>query len=120
MKSKLAQLKPSKPNLDLLKQQGKMHNKQEIQNLYNAQFSIYRVMEHTDSVDILTELDRALDKIECALQELWGFPKDYNMHKFWYRPKCSCPRMDNEGRYGMGVGKIISGGCILHSSKVRS
>lgn len=120
MKRKLVKPKPAKPNLDLLKQQGKEHNKKLIQNMYDAQFAIMQTMEQTNEINVLLELDQALDKIEYALQELWGFGKDHAMHKFWYRPKCSCPRIDNEERYGMKVGQIISGGCILHKHLISS
>lgn len=52
--------------------------------------------------------------IEFELQKAWGFSQDKNFHRFWNRPGCSCPTMDNDDRYPYGS-YIITGGCSLHS-----
>ena len=38
-------------------------------------------------------------KIEYALQEIWGFEKDFKYIKFWAVPGCTCPIFDNEDMY---------------------
>ena len=50
---------------------------------------------------------------EYSLQELWGFPKDPNYHKFWEMAGCTCPKMDNEDAYPTGY-YIRVGDCPLH------
>lgn len=59
-----------------------------------------------------TLLDCITD-IEYSLQDLWGFPKNSNYHKFWDLPQCKCPKMDNEDRYPGGY-YVINGSCPLH------
>ena len=55
----------------------------------------------------------AIKDIEYQMQANWNFNQDANYHTWWYRmPKCSCPTMDNEERFG--VSKIISHKCIIH------
>ena len=61
----------------------------------------------------LKKFDRKVEHIEFALQDLWGFPLDKNYHKFWNRPRCSCPKMDNEDNYPYGY-YTIDCGCKLH------
>lgn len=50
---------------------------------------------------------------EYRLQELWGFPKDPNYHRFWEMAGCTCPKMDNEDAYPTGY-YTRSGNCPLH------
>lgn len=51
--------------------------------------------------------------IELELQEAWGFTQDKNFHKFWNRPGCICPSMDNDDRYPYGP-YIHTTDCSLH------
>lgn len=114
-KKKLAAPRPAKPNLDLLKQQGKEHNRKHIENMYDAQFAIYKVMGNLDDKTTLRTLDKTLTEIEFVLQDLWGFERNANFHRFWYRPKCSCSRMDNEDRYGTNT-FVRNLECVLHGN----
>ncbi len=50
---------------------------------------------------------------EYRLQELWGFPKDPNYHKFWEMSGCTCPKIDNEDSYPTGF-YIHTQNCPLH------
>lgn len=83
--------------------------KEALDSLYNA-FS-----EEPPSYyqDFLMLCDAYYTQIEFELQEQWGFTIDANFHRPWYRPGCSCPRMDNEERYGTPY-RVTSGDCILH------
>jgi hypothetical protein len=47
----------------------------------------------------LANLDKDCDDIEYRLQDLWGFTRDSAYFKRWYRPRCTCPKMDNNDRY---------------------
>ena len=53
------------------------------------------------------------EKNEYQLQELWGFPKDSNYHKFWEMAGCTCPNMDTEDAYPTGY-YVRVGDCPLH------
>lgn len=57
------------------------------------------------------------DGIEYYQQGLWGFPLDPNYHFFWRFPHCSCPRLDNEDRWGTGY-HVVSTDCILHGGLI--
>lgn len=62
---------------------------------------------------LLALYDALYDLIEYELQELWKFTQDGNFHRFWERPGCGCPRLDNNDRYPTGfyVRSLI---CPLH------
>lgn len=64
----------------------------------------------------LRKYDKKLTQIEFALQAVWGFPQDENYHKFWERPHCKCPQMDNDDRYPTGF-YVINGECPLHGTE---
>jgi hypothetical protein len=49
---------------------------------------------------------------EYKLQDLWGFERDPNFHKFWEMDGCTCPTMDNRDAYPYQ--QIVDGRCPLH------
>lgn len=55
-----------------------------------------------------------LEKINTALQRLWGFPADRNFHQWWELKDCSCPWLDNRDRLGTPY-RVISADCKWHS-----
>lgn len=61
------------------------------------------------------KLNKQAEKLEFKLQELWGFDQDTRFHKFWKRPGCECPILDNEDRYPLGK-YIINQECRLHGT----
>jgi len=65
--------------------------------------------------EVLRFYDSILEEIEFNLQELWGFEKNKNYHRFWERPYCTCPKMDNDDAYPYGL-YVISSSCILHGA----
>lgn len=56
---------------------------------------------------------RDIRSIEFALQRSWGFPQSENFHRWWNLPHCSCPKLDNEERYGTAQ-LIIDKECPVH------
>jgi len=63
--------------------------------------------------DDLDELVIEWHENEFKLQDLWGFERDRNYHKFWNIPSCQCPKMDNDDVYPTGY-YVISAACKLH------
>ena len=53
------------------------------------------------------------------LQDIWGIPRDHEMHKFWQMSGCTCPAQDNEERYGWGKGHITNSNCPIHGAAQR-
>ena len=51
------------------------------------------------------------------LQDIWGIPRDLDMHRFWEIPGCTCPTMENLERYGFGRGMLKAGNCPIHGLK---
>jgi len=67
--------------------------------------------------ETMFELNKRITECEFNLQESWGFPRNINFHKFWERPGCSCPRLDNEDLYPSGPYYRCSD-CQLHSVSI--
>lgn len=84
-----------------------------INRLHKRREDIFKRMNGTDIVADLRVYDKSLDLLEEDLQKLWGFPLDSNYVKFWNRPQCSCPQLDNEENYPHGY-YTRSGNCPLH------
>ena len=101
-------------NPDLLeKQKISQRTERWLRSSHEIKAEIFGAMEATDDPVTL----KALAKIETALefhqQELWGFKRDENMHYWWQVPKCRCPKLDNQERYGTQY-RIVSGDCPVH------
>ena len=85
-----------------------------IQELHGRKIVVYETIEATDDPTELEILADLITQIEFALQRAWGFPQSVAYHRFWKTPKCSCPQMDNEERYGRTKQFIIASSCRLH------
>lgn len=85
----------------------------EIELYHELRDFIHKRMGKTKSRKNLQTYNKSLDIIEEILQELWGFDRNINYIKFWERPKCSCPHLDNNDRYPYGY-YIINNDCVLH------
>ena len=105
-----------KINHHLLDKQDCWDNLDNIKDLHAARLRLEVVMEITDDPVVLRKCDEVYTAIEFALQGQWGFPLDKNFHRFWKRPKCRCPRFDNEERYGTKWA-ITQEDCPLHGWK---
>lgn len=100
-------------NKKLLDQQNAWSNLDQIKQLHKERINIYRCMHSADEEGLLLMLDADCTRLEFELQKLWEFKEDIKFHRFWDRPKCSCPSSDNNDRYPNGT-YIIADNCILH------
>lgn len=75
--------------------------------------SYYEQMEIEENPIALKELFKNVTHYNFLLQEVWGFPQNENFHYWWRVPRCTCPKMDNEERYGTKY-RIISFDCPVH------
>lgn len=100
-------------NKDLVEKQQCKNNLTKIKRCHVELLELEEKMRRSSKPETLRELDREYTRLEFLLQECWKFPKDSTYHKFWKRPKCLCPKLDNEERYPLGK-YYINKGCILH------
>jgi hypothetical protein len=104
-------------NINLVKQlQISDKNIKKINNLHEFRNSIFRLMEKTGDKCDLRYYNEVLTHLEYRLQELWGFEKDSNFHRFWDRPHCTCPKMDNDDRFPTGH-YVTNLTCLLHGGE---
>ncbi len=102
-----------KLNEKLIETQKCEENLEKIKNLHVERLEIEEEMrKETDQIKLIV-WNEEYTQIEFELQKAWKFEQDKNFHRFWNRPKCSCPKMDNEDRYPTG-NYIVSRECKLH------
>lgn len=104
-------------NKALLDQQLAWHNLDLIKSLHKERFILEDEMYATDDPDLLYLLDKLYTEIEFELQDAWGFERNTKFHKFWQRPKCRCPVMDNEDRWNGSEYRVINSKCPLHGER---
>lgn len=86
---------------------------EKIKALHVQRLDIFDKMKAESDVASLKSLASEVEQCEFALQEVWGFEKDANMH-LWYKvPQCDCPKLDNAERRGSRY-KIINEKCKIH------
>ena len=100
------------PNPFLLESQKAWKNAEAIRDLHYWRFGLHEVMATCPEVD-LPIYDDLCDGLEMCLQDSWKFPRDYRRFMFWERPRCTCPKYDNEDRYPNG-NYIYSIECPVH------
>jgi len=89
----------------------------QIDEIFNKEKIIKKEEKCFEEKDILKKYDNELHNLEFKLQELRGFPKDSSYHISWvHQPCCTCPKMDNDERWGI-EGKIINNDCPIHGNK---
>ena len=89
-------------NPDLIVSQKCNNSIPELLRLHKIKHYIYKRMHRANSPinkDNLKRYDRLLTEIEFQMQDAWGFPRSTNYHRFWERPRCLCPIMDNQDSY---------------------
>lgn len=109
-----------KLNAKLIDKQGVAGSVQDILYLHKKKMIIEEKMDEltgdvNSQIEALRQYDTKLTQLEYALQAAWRFPQDGNYHRFWERPHCTCPKMDNDDRYPTG-NYVISADCPLHGS----
>jgi len=100
-------------NKALLDRQLAWHNLDKILALHSEKLHLYDMMLETEDNDFLMLCDEYCTLIEFELQEAWGFTQDKNFHMFWQRPRCLCPKLDNNENWGTKY-SIIVHDCPLH------
>ena len=88
-----------------------------IKHLQGLRSHLFDIMTNEDNPETLKNLDKQCVVLEYKLQEAWGFEQNVAYHKFWYRPKCTCPYLDNEDRYPSGY-YIVNDSCVLHGGLI--
>lgn len=101
------------------KQQVTLLDIRRIKKLHKTKAGIFALMAETESVLDLLDLAKVITLLEFTLQEAWHFKRDAKYHRFWDMPKCSCPILDNEDRYGSGQ-VIHNSSCPIHGSIVQA
>ena len=71
---------------------------------------------HEDDVASLKFYATIITNIDFELQELWGFKRNIDMHRWWEIPHCQCPAMDNQDAYGTKY-NYYNEMCPIHGEK---
>lgn len=100
-------------NKRLLDQQICWDNLEEIKKLHKERLELEDKMREESDQHKLIAMDEEYTQLEFKLQDAWKFSRDKNFHRFWNRPKCECPKLDNEDAYPHGR-YVVTGGCPLH------
>ena len=91
------------------------HEIEVIEELQRQRNDHYKRMHIAPLAD-LKAWDNVCTNLEFSLQKAWGFSQDIKYHKFWDRPRCTCPKMDNDDAYPYGY-YVISESCPLHGGE---
>lgn len=102
-------------NKTLLETQDCQENLERIKELHRYRLQLEDKMHEEGDHKTLKLYDFLYTQLELSLQDAWKFPRNANFHRFWERPKCTCPKLDNEDRYPSGV-YVVNLGCPLHGS----
>jgi len=104
-------------NMNLLKKVGISENQETVKNILFFHLKrnklFYKASNTNNPID-LKKIANEQKEIEFKLQELWGFPKDENKHRFWEIPKCSCLKHENNKRWENNQPLIIDLNCSIH------
>lgn len=100
-------------NPRFLTQQNAWGNLEKLKQCFSMKFHIMDMMEQLEDEADIRIMDRTLQDIEFRIQELFNFPPNKNFHRFWERPHCTCPRLDNQDSWGTNH-IVVNMGCIVH------
>jgi len=108
-------------NYNLLIENSTEDNLEELKGVYIKLFKTLEKLENTDNnVFDLETLMVEIENIEFNMQELWGFEKNRNMHRYWFdNDVCTCPKMDNFDKMGTGY-RMYNSNCIIHGEETQS
>ena len=76
---------------------------------------LFQQARATTDVATLRALAEAFEDLEFRQQELWGFDRNADMHRWFDFPGCTCPKMDNAERMGTTY-RIYTLDCPIHGS----
>lgn len=106
-------------NSRLVASQGCEENVEQIKHLHRIRLALHSFMGILDTkkeYNVLRTANSLYTHLEFLLQDAWKFDRDINFHRFWLRPGCSCPRMDNEDWYPHR--HVTNGDCKIHGPGV--
>lgn len=89
------------------------NNLELIKDAFKHKHELILEMLKIPTQDRLIELAEEIHCIDYIIQDLYGFPMDFNYHRFWEVPQCSCPLLDNQDRWGTGS-YIMAKDCKIH------
>jgi len=105
--------------VDILERNKKMENLPELVDVYIEMYKIYEKIDNTSNPIELFYLNQSIETLEFKMQELWGFPIDRNMHRYWREcPKCTCPEYDNYESRGT-MYRHYNTMCPIHGTETR-
>lgn len=85
-----------------------------IQELHFLREATKDLMGKVENLELLPGLAEVLTDVEYQLQDLWGFERNPNYHRWFEVPRCSCPKMDNSDSLGSST-RYHDGTCPVHS-----
>lgn len=88
-------------------------NVEEIKDLYKKKFLLFNKMVQTENKEDLKKMAKEVEDTELEIQELFNFPKSRDHFRFWEMPKCECPVMDNQERWGTPYA-VYTESCPIH------
>ena len=109
-------------NKELLAKQGvTREQRQELEHIYallENTINVAKILQEDEDLTYVTGsvISNTIRDIEFALQKQWNFPQNENFHSYQNKlPGCTCPKMDNQERWGTEYG-IITKDCPYHGS----
>jgi hypothetical protein len=87
-----------------------------IKQSHVERFKLFKTALATDDVTTLRSLAAQFEELEFRQQELWGFGRNADYHRWFDFPKCTCPKLDNMDRMGTSY-RVYSEDCPIHSGK---
>lgn len=106
-------------NKRLMDQQNCWENLDTIKELHSQRLHLEDKMKRARSKKKLKDYDKQYTAIEFQLQDAWKFDRNINFHRFWNRPGCNCPVLDNEDAYPTGY-YVRTAACKIHGDEVRA
>jgi len=95
----------------------------ELEIVYIKMFKIFEQMKlnkNSSNMDLLYKMTIDLENVEYEMQELFGFTKNRDYHRYWHQNGvCTCPYLDNIENYGTPYRLTVSD-CILHGVKIKN
>jgi hypothetical protein len=95
-----------------------VHGKQldELLDLYLEKEKVFHDLTNAKTLEEIVEKTLLWTAIEFDIQEKWNFTRNYDFHRFWENPHCTCPYLDNKDKWGTSY-YVVSGSCPIHKNK---
>lgn len=86
---------------------------EKIKQSHVERIALFQQARATTDATTLRALAESFEQLEFRQQELWGFPRDATMHRWFDFPGCTCPKMDNIDSMGTTY-KTYDFDCPIH------